>query len=71
MQGIIVKILIQVGLRYGKEIAIFLLVLSDEGAGIARIDSVGNVTSWIAAGLTLFTGYAYLKASFKYFLSTD
>lgn len=48
--------------------ALFILVLGDEGSGLSFMNSLGQVALWIAAGLTLFTGYAYLKASQKYFL---
>jgi CDP-diacylglycerol--glycerol-3-phosphate 3-phosphatidyltransferase len=49
-------------------LAIIILVLGDEGSGLPFINSIGRIALWIAAGLTLFTGYAYLKASYKYFL---
>lgn len=48
-------------------VAIFILVLGDKGSGIVYASMVGRVLIWIAAGITLFTGYAYLKASFKHF----
>jgi cardiolipin synthase len=49
-------------------IAIIILVLGDEGSGLSFVNSLGRITLWIAAALTLFTGYAYLKASYRYFL---
>ena len=48
--------------------AIFILVLGDEGSGLSFINFVGRIALWVAAALTLFTGYAYLRASYKYFL---
>lgn len=47
-------------------IALFLLLLGTEGSGISLTDTLGLWFLWIAAGLTLFTGYAYLKAGFKH-----
>jgi cardiolipin synthase (CMP-forming) len=43
--------------------AIFLLVLEERESDIYM---VGKVALWIAAGLTIFTGYAYLKASYRH-----
>ena len=44
--------------------AIFILVLGNEGMGdLSYINFIGRITLWVAAGLTLVTGYAYLKAS--------
>lgn len=51
--------------------AIFILVLGNIGSSLTYVDKIGNIASWIAAGLTLFTGYAYLKASFIYFLDGE
>ena len=48
--------------------AIFILVLGDEGSGLSFVNFIGRIALWVAAALTLFTGYAYLKASYKYFL---
>ena len=48
--------------------AIFILVLGNEGSGLFFMNFIGRVAIWVAAALTLFTGYAYLKASYKYFL---
>ena len=30
---------------------------------LSYINFIGRITLWVAAGLTLVTGYAYLKAS--------
>lgn len=48
-------------------VAIFILILGKEGSGFQFADIVGNIALWVAAVLTLVTGYAYLKMSFKYF----
>jgi len=50
--------------------AIFILVLGDEGSGFHAMNFIGRISLWIASALTLFTGYAYLKASYKYLLET-
>jgi CDP-diacylglycerol---glycerol-3-phosphate 3-phosphatidyltransferase len=50
-------------------IAIFLLLLGSKGAGITIVDIMGRLSLWIAAGLTIFTGHAYLKAGLKHFKS--
>ena len=49
-------------------IAIFILLLGNEGSGFPSMNFIGRMVIWVAAGLTLFTGYAYLKASYKYYL---
>lgn len=46
--------------------AIFLLLLGKEGSGIELTDLIGKIALWFAAALTLFTGYAYLKAGLKH-----
>lgn len=47
-------------------LAIFLLILGTEGSGEELTKMVGNVALWTAAILTIFTGYAYLKAGLKH-----
>jgi len=47
--------------------AIFILLLGNKGAGLPLIDAIGSLSLWIAAILTLITGYAYLRVSCKYF----
>ncbi len=43
--------------------AIFILVLGNEGvANLTYISFIGSMTLWLAAILTVVTGYAYLKA---------
>jgi len=60
--------------------AIFLLLLGVEGPSIADVEQLtsthltvllGKILLWIAAILTIFTGYAYLKAGLKYMIATD
>jgi len=48
-------------------IAITMLLLGSVGSGIAYLDIIGHIFLWIAAILTVITGYSYLQASSKYF----
>ena len=43
-------------------LALMLLMLGSKGSGIACMDLVGQVFLWIAAILTIVTGYSYCKA---------
>ena len=47
-------------------LALFLLILGTEGSGEEITKYIGNIALWIAAGLTLVTGYAYLKSGLKH-----
>ena len=48
-------------------VAIFILVLGNEGmGGLLYVNFIGSIALWVAAGLTLVTGYVYLKASIVY-----
>ncbi|CAM81024.1 CDP-diacylglycerol--glycerol-3-phosphate 3-phosphatidyltransferase [Orientia tsutsugamushi] len=47
--------------------ALAILLLGSKGSGIHMLDIVGQITLWIAAILTIITGYSYLKACIKYF----
>lgn len=47
-------------------ISLFLLLLGTKGSGITYLDLIGKISLWIAAILTLITGYSYLKASISY-----
>jgi cardiolipin synthase len=49
-------------------VAIFILLFGREPSGWKYWELSGNIALWCAAALTLFTGYAYLKASYKFFL---
>lgn len=48
-------------------LALTLLILGSVGSGIESLDLIGKILLWIAAILTLITGYSYLNASSKYF----
>jgi len=47
--------------------AIFILLLGNKGSGLTFMDELGRWSLWIAAGLTLITGYVYLRVSCKHF----
>jgi cardiolipin synthase len=47
-------------------IAITLLLLDEKGTGIQNIYYIGAFALWIAALLTLMTGYAYCKEGIKH-----
>jgi len=47
--------------------AITMLIVGSTGSGINSLDFIGHICLWVAAVLTLVTGYSYLKASSKYF----
>lgn len=42
--------------------ALFLLLLGEKGSGLAITEPLGGIALWIAAILTVISGYAYLKA---------
>lgn len=46
--------------------AIFMLLLGSDGSCIEYLDILGSIALWISAALTLFTGYAYLKAGLQH-----
>lgn len=46
--------------------AIFMLLIGDSMSCFAYMEFLGRSSLWIAAGLTIFTGYAYLKAGLKH-----
>jgi CDP-diacylglycerol--glycerol-3-phosphate 3-phosphatidyltransferase len=46
-------------------VAIITLLLGEKATGIPHLDQIGDALMWIAAALTLFTGYAYLKEGLK------
>lgn len=52
-------------------LAIFLLLLGNEATHLPFIDLIARITLWIAAILTIITGYAYLKAGIKYIAQED
>lgn len=47
-------------------LAIFLLILGAEGTGEEMTNITGTAALWLAAVLTVITGYAYLKAGLKH-----
>lgn len=46
--------------------ALFLLLLGNKGSGIEYTEILGSILLWVAAGITLFTGYVYLRAGLKH-----
>lgn len=46
--------------------AILMLLLGNNKSGTPYLDILGNIALWIAAILTLVTGYMYLKAGLKH-----
>ncbi|RTK92801.1 MAG: CDP-diacylglycerol--glycerol-3-phosphate 3-phosphatidyltransferase [Rickettsiales bacterium] len=46
--------------------AITLLIIGSTGSGIKSLDLIGHISLWIAAILTIVSGYSYLKACSKY-----
>ena len=48
-------------------VAIIILLLGEETTGIPYTNLVGKISIWIAAILTVVTGYEYLKQGIKYF----
>lgn len=52
-------------------VAIFLLLFGAPGVGVWMSTSymLGNIFLWVAAALTLITGYAYLKTGLKHLSS--
>lgn len=43
--------------------ALLLLILGEKGTGLELTDWLGRIALWISAGITVYSGYAYLKAS--------
>jgi len=52
-------------------VAISLLLLGDEGTGLKFIPILGTILIWLAAVLTIFTGYLYCKQGFKQCIDTQ
>lgn len=48
-------------------IALTILLLGSVGSGWEYMDLVGQIALWVAALLTVATGYSYLRASSRYF----
>jgi CDP-diacylglycerol--glycerol-3-phosphate 3-phosphatidyltransferase len=47
--------------------ALSALILGSKGSGLIYMDLIGQIALWIAAFLTVITGYSYFKACSKYF----
>lgn len=47
--------------------ALTILILGSKGSGITHLDLFGQITLWLAAFLTVITGFSYFKACSKYF----
>jgi CDP-diacylglycerol--glycerol-3-phosphate 3-phosphatidyltransferase len=43
--------------------ALFILLLGSKGSGLHYMNTIGHVALWVAAALTIFTGYSYFQAS--------
>jgi len=48
-------------------VALGILILSEGGISVVPILMFGKIALWIAALLTLYTGYDYLKSGLKHF----
>ena len=48
-------------------IALGILILSESGITIVPILLLGKISLWLAALMTLYTGYDYIKSGFKHF----
>ena len=46
--------------------AICMLLFGSKWLEFLHLDIIGSVLLWVSAGLTLFTGYIYLKSSLKH-----
>jgi len=47
-------------------LAMTMLLLGSTGSGIESLDLIGHIFLWVAAIVTVITGYSYLKATIKY-----
>ena len=47
--------------------ALFILLLGTAGSGILYLNEIGKIALWIAATITVFTGWSYFYAAMKYF----
>ena len=48
-------------------IALGILILSESGISVVPIILLGKIALWLAAILTLYTGYDYLKSGLRHF----
>ena len=51
----------------GFTVALGILILSEGGISVIPILMFGKIALWIAALLTLYTGFDYLKSGIKHF----
>jgi cardiolipin synthase len=47
-------------------VAIFILMLGSKGSGISYFDFLGQIMLWLAAILTIITGFSYFKSSIEH-----
>jgi cardiolipin synthase len=47
-------------------VAIGVLIVGDAGPGFLRVATIGEMLLWVAASLTLVTGYDYLQAGLRH-----
>ena len=46
--------------------ALLLLILGEKATGLELTEWLGRIALWISAGITVYSGYAYLKAGLKH-----
>ena len=46
--------------------ALILLILGETATGLALTDWLGRIALWISAGITVYSGYVYLRAGLKH-----
>ena len=51
--------------------ALFLLLLGEKGSGLVYTEYLGRSALWVAAILTIVSGYAYLKAGLGHMVEED
>ena len=47
--------------------ALFILLLGTQGSGITYLSEFGQIALWLAASITVFTGWSYFRAAVRYF----
>ena len=50
-------------------VAIGVLIVGDAGPGLLPVRAIGELGLWVAAALTLVTGYDYLRAGVRHMLA--
>ncbi len=51
--------------------AIGFLLVGDAGPAVVPVTEIGSVGLWIAAALTLYTGYGYLRSGLRHMLGRE